>query len=214
MNSNELYHFNHNHDPRTGQFTFGRGRVVVYKSKSKSKSDKPSIIQRVKESKERKRQAQIDARKKAAIDSGDPFAILRDKEHYTTQELKEAADRIRAIGNLEQERHNKVDHTITKTLGFARTVRDFAQVGADIYRNVDSIKNIRRENAKRIAESEQVNAGKDFAKRAIKDFGSRRVTEENRDKEMSRLFDQLEIAKALQGLDDVAAGRRPNKPKK
>lgn len=92
----ELYHFNHNHDPRNGQFTTGPGGGSGSVSSKKKKKNKKSN----KEGTDNKN-PKSEASEKAIKDKD----LLYVKEHvddFSTQEINELLNRINAEARLDE----------------------------------------------------------------------------------------------------------------
>jgi hypothetical protein len=83
--NNELYHYNHNHDPKTGKFissNFSGIRIALKRAKDK----------------------RTEKTKNKLLSEGNINKILKKKKLYTTEELDKARDRAKVITDLENAR--------------------------------------------------------------------------------------------------------------
>lgn len=167
----ELYHYNKNHDPKTGRFTFSRGGgVTVLKSAS-------GLRQRLAERKARK-----DAEKREKVlKTGSSEEILKyaKKHHLSKQELDEAYNRIDSQKRLSEldtavkaeEANKKAAQVSLAFKNGAETlsnIKNFAERGVDFYNLAARVNNsIRPDKPMKLIGQGQVEIIKDPVTRAI-----------------------------------------------
>ena len=132
--ASDLFHYNHNHDPRNGQFTTGPGGVVERLSGGRSRGKKSSggsgsISKKRKKAlkkarktraanakrriKEERNKQKVSKTKEEVIKSKDIKTMLKNVDQYSDNEIRSVLNRIQA----EKDLANKVKEIQNDTLG-------------------------------------------------------------------------------------------------
>lgn len=151
MSDEEICHFNHNHDPRTGQFTSGPGGgggggLIARHKKKKSRKRKIKALKKARKvrSEKLKEQARQKRTKEDIIKSKDIVAMYRYMDKFTNDEIKSVLNRL--------DTENKLRTAVEERKKASKKIFDIV-----------------KENAKKGAKSTLATVSENASKKALKE---------------------------------------------
>ena len=215
--NNELYHYNHNHDPKTGKFTFSRGGIGgsrgsgLFRKKKPPQSEKTEPAERkVMTAEEQKAdfERRVSEAKKRAIESGSATEVAKYQKYFTDQELSNARNRLSALNDIKRMAQSEKKPTRTQqALSLTRQLTEYVNAGANAYKAINSL----TEAIDSAKEKKKISKSRKMAKDALDKLDKIELTKENMESVKKDLENTKSLAEVTKQLEDMASGKSKKK---